>query len=187
MERRARRQLLVGLLAVVLVGAAVYLWWPAAPSGTSTAASNPGTGHPPAPRQAAGAAPVVDVHLEALKTERPTPGDAERNLFRFQPKAAPAPPRPPAPPPSPAPPPPNTQAPAQGSGLAPITLKFFGVVARPGQPKIAALSDGAGHTFYGREGDIIEGRYRIVRIGEESIEMSYPDGRGRQTIRLTGS
>jgi hypothetical protein len=31
------------------------------------------------------------------------------------------------------------------------------------------------------------GQYRILRIGAESIEMSYLDGRGRQTIRLTGS
>ena len=43
------------------------------------------------------------------------------------------------------------------------------------------------NVFYGREGDIIEGRYRIVRIGLESIEMMHVDGRGQQTIRLSGS
>ena len=49
------------------------------------------------------------------------------------------------------------------------------------------LSDGRGPcAVHGKEGDIIEGRYRIVRIGDESIEMEYLDGRGRQTIRLTG-
>ena len=48
------------------------------------------------------------------------------------------------------------------------------------------LSDGRG-IYQGREGDIIEGRYRIVRIGLESVEMTYLDGRGRQTIRLSGS
>jgi hypothetical protein len=48
------------------------------------------------------------------------------------------------------------------------------------------LSDGR-NVFYGREGDIIEGRYRILRIGVESIEMTYVDGGGQQTIRLTGS
>ena len=52
--------------------------------------------------------------------------------------------------------------------------------------KIAILTDGRG-VFHGREGDIIEGRYRIVRIGVESIEMAHLDGRGRQTIRLSGS
>jgi hypothetical protein len=52
--------------------------------------------------------------------------------------------------------------------------------------RIAALSDGR-FTYYGREGDIIDGRYRIVRIGVESIEMVHVDGRGPQTIRLSGS
>ena len=38
----------------------------------------------------------------------------------------------------------------------------------------------------GREGDIIDGRYRLVRIGVESVVMEYLDGRGRTTIRLSG-
>ena len=41
-------------------------------------------------------------------------------------------------------------------------------------------------SYYGREGEVIEGRYRIVKIGVESIELAYLDGRGRQTIRQTG-
>jgi hypothetical protein len=65
-------------------------------------------------------------------------------------------------------------------------MKFIGVVTREGKSKIAVLSDGK-FVFHGREGDIIEGRYRVVRIGEESVQMEYLDGRGRQTIRLSGS
>jgi hypothetical protein len=65
-------------------------------------------------------------------------------------------------------------------------MKFIGVVTRQGTSKIAVLSDGK-FVFHGREGDIIEGRYRVVRIGEESVQMEYLDGRGRQTIRLSGS
>ena len=38
----------------------------------------------------------------------------------------------------------------------------------------------------GREGEIIDGRYRLVRIGVESVVMEYVDGRGRTTIRLSG-
>jgi len=41
--------------------------------------------------------------------------------------------------------------------------------------------------MYGIEGGTVAGRYRVLRIGAESIEMSYLDGRGRQTIRQTGS
>ena len=51
--------------------------------------------------------------------------------------------------------------------------------------RVAILSDARG-VYYGREGEVIEGRYRIVKIGVESIELTYLDGRGRQTIRQTG-
>jgi hypothetical protein len=111
----------------------------------------------------------------------------QRNLFRFKPKAPPPPPpapvRPvqpvePAAPTGPPPPPP----------LAPIALKFIGIVEAPSHgEKIAILSDGRNAPFYGKEGAIIEGRYRILKIGVESVELAYADGRGRQTIRLTGS
>ena len=68
--------------------------------------------------------------------------------------------------------------------VPPIALKFIGIVeATEHSQTIAVLSDGRG-VYHGREGDIIEGRYRILRIGAESIEMAYVDGRGRQTIRL---
>ena len=50
----------------------------------------------------------------------------------------------------------------------------------------AGLTDGRG-VYQGREGDIIEGRYRIVRIGAESIEMTFLDGSGHQVIRQSGS
>jgi hypothetical protein len=40
--------------------------------------------------------------------------------------------------------------------------------------------------MHGREGDIIEGRFRVLRVGVDSIELAYADGRGRQTIRLSG-
>ena len=55
--------------------------------------------------------------------------------------------------------------------------------AKPG--RVAILSDSRG-VYYGREGEIVEGRYRILKIGVESIDLAYLDGRGRQTIRLTG-
>jgi hypothetical protein len=66
-----------------------------------------------------------------------------------------------------------------------ITLKFIGLVEKADGTRIAVLSDGK-RPISGREGEEIEGRYRIVKIGIESIEISYLDGRGRQTIKLTG-
>ena len=52
--------------------------------------------------------------------------------------------------------------------------------------KLAILSDSRGGVFYGKEGDTIEGRYRVLRISPESADLAYIDGRGRQTIRLSG-
>jgi hypothetical protein len=60
------------------------------------------------------------------------------------------------------------------------------VLTAEGTGRVAVLSDGRS-VYHGREGEVIEGRYRIVRIGEESIQMEHLDGRGRQTIRLSGS
>ena len=180
-ERR-RVIVLLGLLAVVLV-VALFRFWPsaAAPGG---APANPRAG---TRRSGPSAVAAPDVHLQALDEAKPQPAeDRQRDLFRFKPKAAPpqAPVRP-APGPDQAstsqggPPPPPA--------LAPITMRFIGLVESAGTAqKIAILSDGRG-IYEGREGDIIEGRYRILKIGVESVEMAYLDGRGRQTIRLSGS
>jgi hypothetical protein len=48
------------------------------------------------------------------------------------------------------------------------------------------MSDGRGNVFYGKEGDIIDGRYRVLRVGPDSADLSYTDGRGRQTLRMSG-
>lgn len=134
-----------------------------------------------------------DVKLTALETERPEPVEANRNPFRFQPKAPPPAPVRPAPalPRPPAQPTESAEGQPGGGGAPvpapapPITLKFIGTIDVPGVGKLAALSDGK-FVYRGREGDVIEGRYRIVKIGVESIVMEHLDGRGRQTIRLTG-
>ena len=179
----------MGALLIVL-GVVSYRAW----SGTSAPAPAASNGRAattrPAARGAAGApSDAPDVRLESLDGQRPKPVAGERNLFTFKPKAPPPPPpsvRQSAPttlanptPPAPSGPPPPP----------PIALKFIGVLEQAGnKPKIALLSDGAGHVFQGFEGGPpIEGRYLILRIGAESIEMSYLDGRGRQTIRLNGS
>jgi hypothetical protein len=136
---------------------------------------------------AAGAGVVEEVNLAKLKQPEPEPIEGHRNPFSLAPEPKPAaaasakPTTPVAPTeapiatgPPPVPPPP------------PITLKFFGVITGGGRVgKVAALGDGK-FVYHGREGEIIEGKYRIVKIGEESIQLEYVDGRGRQTIRLSG-
>lgn len=174
---------LASALAVTVV--ASLLWT----SGGSTPARTPipARAAPPSP-QAAAADPgePEQVNLAALKVEREEPGNATRNPFRFEPRvAAPT-----------AQPPPATSVNQEGSTPSvpvaptgpppppPITLKFIGIVTQ-GNKRVAVLSDGRS-PIGGQEGDIILGQYRILKIGNESIDMAYLDGRGRQTIRLTG-
>jgi hypothetical protein len=68
----------------------------------------------------------------------------------------------------------------------PIPYRFIGILSGvPGQGRIAVLTDGRA-VVHGRVNEVIEGRYRIVQIGEESLQIEHADGRGRQTIRLLG-
>jgi len=183
-----RKQLLMGGAAVIVLVIAVTLLRPA---------SAPTPAAAPAPQQARAksgraqdadpSGPVAPVKLKALNETRDEPGDTKRNPFRFKPK--------PAPPPPPPPPPdkeklPVTDAPRpvqpQERPLPPIGLKFTGTLTRADGTKWAVLSDGKSAPMFGKDGDIIDGKYLIVKIGTESIEMSYVDGRGRQVIRLTG-
>jgi len=134
--------------------------------------------------------PPADVNLQALDRERGEPVESGRNPFRFRPKPAPPPPPVPVGPPRT----PNTFGDAGGTFSSaptgpppppPITLKFIGIVQTADGTRIAVLTDGK-RPLSGREGQEIEGRYRILKIGNDSIELSYLDGRGRQTIPLKG-
>ena len=124
--------------------------------------------------------PIVDLNLNRLRTSPSTLPDSERDPFRFRPKPAPPAPKVVAPSPVLAPPEPTGPPPPP-----PIPLKFFGVFTISGA-RTAAFSDGRGNTFTAKEGDTVEGRYRLLRIATDSVDLAYLDGRGRQTIRLTG-
>jgi hypothetical protein len=184
-----KSQVLLSGLAIALA-VFIYRAW-ASPSSARLPSSNgPASATGASGRQAVPAAAVApDVHLEKLEAERPRPGEVERDLFRFKPKP------PPPPPPSAASvrgrPEPSPVAAANGPPapppLPPITLKFIALIGPTVEvPKIAVLTDGKGLPVYGKEGDIILGQFRLIRIGAESVDLSYLDGRGRQTIRLSG-
>ncbi len=100
-----------------------------------------------------------------------------RNIFRAQidipqPKAPAVTDKlPPAPPPGPPPPP-------------PIPLKFFGFASKPGEPKRIFLSQGE-DVFIAGEGEIVDRRYRILRISPMSVEVEDVLTNNRQSIPLT--
>lgn len=184
MGRERREQIVLAVLLVILAGVSYWRWstWntvPVSPAASPAATRGPAPGGGGASKPAL--QPVPDVHLNALENERVKPPDTGRDLFRYRPKPAPAPP------PRMVAPPPAAVVPTGPPPPPPIPLKFIGIVESGAAQRFAILSDGRGAPLYGKEGETVLGQYKILRIGAESIEMSYLDGRGRQTIRLSGS
>ena len=181
---RPHPALLLALAAAVVV---LLTWWMSGKSAAPAAVASK-------PRVAAkpGAVPAdtgdLNVRLNDLKQPRPAGGAGSRNPFRFY-----TPPPPPPPPPvaaaRPVQPLPQPDGPPQPVGPAPpppISLKYIGLMEGvPGQGKVAAFSD-CRTTMRAREGEIISGQYRLVRIGVESVVLEYVDGRGRTTVRMSG-
>ncbi|HYH00432.1 MAG TPA: hypothetical protein VD837_14965 [Terriglobales bacterium] len=65
----------------------------------------------------------------------------------------------------------------------PINLKFFGYATRSGEPRSIFLTQGDS-VFSAREGDIVAGRYRIVKINPTSVEIQDVLSNNTQTIPL---
>ncbi len=61
----------------------------------------------------------------------------------------------------------------------------MGTVEKPGLT-LAALTDCKGFSYAAREGEIIDGRYRLVKIQVESVILEYSNGTGRTTVRKSG-
>ena len=189
------RPLLLALLffaVVAFVASKMFSAGPPPPAVSSTPTQRPG----PAAKGPVNAEDL-DVRLESLN-QKPAPlGEGRRNPFRFE--APPAPPAPEGvykPPPTrpidpstvnPGPPPPPPGPPRIGE-----TVKFIGVM-ETSTGKIGAFSiwdaqlrECRGVPSPGKEGDVLEGRYRVVRLGIESATLEYLDGRGRETLPLNG-
>jgi hypothetical protein len=79
----------------------------------------------------------------------------------------------PGPVPNPGPPPPP-----------PINLKFFGVANRAGEAQKIFLSEGES-IFVAHEGDIVNSRYKVVKINPQSVEIEDLLNNNRQSIPLT--
>ena len=181
---RARGWLLAAL-GVALVALVAYQMWPEQSAAPAAATSNRRT---TAARNSATAAEIdpaeLKVRLEALQATREGFGDGERNPFRFRPPPTPPPPPklppvtmpagPVGPPPPPPPPP-----------IPPVPLKFMGTVEKPGLT-LAALTDCKGFSYAAREGELVDGRYRLVKIQVESVILEYSNGTGRTTVRKSG-
>jgi hypothetical protein len=178
------RPLLLVLLAIAVV--AFFVIRTDAPPGAPGPPAGPGSG--PLPGADATIDPsALDVHLESLAEARPAPSAAARNPFRFETRA-------------PAPPdvgrPPFQELGARGNGLPPapmsaatrpITVRFIGLLEHRGETFAIFADCTAGRrTSYARAGEIVDGSYRLIRIGTESVVIEHLDGTGRTTLAQTG-
>jgi hypothetical protein len=190
--QRTRQLTALGVLVTLGAGLAWYFLGPdtstaPGPAAASVSSSNTAGGSTSNQRGTrAGGAGELPTPLKLATLDPPEDEvlpPATRNPFRFG-----EPPRPPAPvytgpvapvqtgpvvPPGPPPPP-------------EIPLVLQGLVTSPDGVRTALLKEKAegGRQFQGVEGQVIDGRYRVVKVGLESVVMSYLDGSGMRTIAL---
>lgn len=171
-----RRQLV--LLAVTMAVLAVLVWYRFGPGPAVSGAPASNSKTPAVAAAGPGLLPE-EVRLAALGAEGEAPV-AGRNPFRFgvhpPPPAPPRVDRPPVPPPAPPPPPPAPQVPLR------LTILMTSVDGR----RVAQLKDPSGAVFSAVEGQIIDGRYRLLKIGNMSVVVAFLDGSGQRTIPLNG-
>ena len=175
--QRRRQLILLGLLVTVLIAYWVYQSGSGPASSGSIATSRATT----AAQTSTMATPLPpSLKLSALGA----PGenvDTGRNPFRFgQPPPPPAPPPVNVPPPEPVkvepPPPPPWPPPIQ------LTLIALWEDVQT-QTRGATLHDpktGAVYQVY--QGSIVDGRYKVVKIGLQTVDVSYLDGSGLKTL-----
>ncbi|MDH4066716.1 MAG: hypothetical protein OEW19_20125 [Acidobacteriota bacterium] len=183
-----RRTWLVGGAIALALGSVAWTFFGPQPA-TPSARAPRGAGRRATVTSEAPLPVAESVRLAELAEQRDEPSEATRNPFQFGSRRAPTSETTSA---APVPvetlKPDNAPAAAVASQPQPIQLRFIGLVGLADGTTLAVLvstKDDAPSPLHGKEGDIIDGRYRILKIGTESIELAYLDGRGRQTLRLS--
>jgi hypothetical protein len=68
----------------------------------------------------------------------------------------------------------------------PINVKFFGFANKPGEPKKIFLSQGD-DIWVASEGEVVNRRYKVLKINPSSVEIEDVLSNNRQSIPLTQS
>jgi len=155
---------LAWLLALVAVLVGVNLYRPSSPAPTGVTA---GVASPTGRSRTRGEARIPDARLQLERLEhanRVAAADIERNIFEYG--SAPAPPRRVGKPQMEEPPGPPPPAPEPRP-----SLRFFGFAegGTAGRPR-ALLTDGE-EIYVAMEGDLVLGRYRLLRVQSSSVEV----------------
>ncbi len=168
MKRRGQLIVLVALVAVLVILQFALREKPATPAVAEKRGGSARTG-------ARAALPAIPDSLLEVKERKPDnrrQGVARRNIFEYGRRAvAPAPQVAVATPPAPPPPP-------------PAPLRFYGFAERSqGGRRQIFLTDGE-EVYLAAEGDIVLRRYRVLRVGNQSIELEEVSGKQRWVVPL---
>jgi hypothetical protein len=137
-----------------------------------------------------GSAPSGDVPriaLGRLEEGRAAPREAGRDIFDYG--RPPATPRPPTPPPTPAPV--ATPAPAVAAGpvtppLPPLNWTYIGSVESQAGLRVAVLLTEQKEILWGRAGETVGNRVKIVKIGLESVDVQQVGSEQVRRLPLKG-
>ncbi|HEU0105192.1 MAG TPA: hypothetical protein VFT38_03420 [Vicinamibacteria bacterium] len=125
------------------------------------------------------------IDLARLDRPRPAAGIGRRDLFDFA-----APPPTPPPPVRSAPPmvetPPPVTAPTPPP-LSPLNIKYIGAFEGKKGLKVAVLMTDRKEVLTGQAGEVVANRYRIVRIGLESVDVQEVGSEQVRRIPLKGT
>jgi hypothetical protein len=196
-----RKQLIAaGILLVSLIAILLYEFMPSSSTNASTAPATAPLGsetqiaaptarparHNPVPAgKKSPSAPSLDptLHLSQLASAEQIKYEGlGRNIFVAQAEVAIPTPLAPG---SPDAPKAGVYTPPPVAAPPPIPLKFFGFASKPGEPKKIFLSKGD-DVFIAGEGEVIDRRYKVVRILPNAVEIQDVVGSGPpQSIPLT--
>ena len=134
-----------------------------------------------APRQ--GAPPPL-IGLGQLKGDRPKAEVGKRDLFAF---ATPPPPPPtPVPPPTVATPPPPPAVPTP-TPLPALNVKYIGSLESQPGLKVAMFMTDKKEVLTGQVGDTVGNRFKVVKIGLESVDIQQVGADRTERLPLKGN
>lgn len=178
-EERRRQYVALTALIVIAGGAYWYL------GGTGTPAAT--QGQSAAERiQASGSLPVPEPIRFAALDDVPAPSEAGRNPFAFGVRPPPPPPPMPRVVAQPTLEPPPVVLPPAPTGPPPIGLKLAGITqpVANGRMLVTLLDPLTRAVYLAYEGDVVDGKYKVVKVGLQSVVLSYVDGTGQRTVPL---
>ena len=184
MVKDGRRWLVPGLA----VAAALGVGWLVMRDATPTVAPSASAAEPVRPGgRAEPDLPRID--LARLDRPRAASGIGHRDLFDFgQPPATPRPPMPSSAPPVAAEtPPPMVIASPTPPPLGPLNIKYIGAFEGRRGLKVAVLMTDRKEVLTGQAGEVVANRYRIVRIGLESVDVQEVGSEQVRRIPLKGN